>query len=84
MAILSTSCSSDFPQEPLAHTYESRSVTPGTESETNPTLLADWENCDYIIVNDHSSQRVPPPGVLAPAEASRQISKLISKKTMVG
>lgn len=61
MAILSTSCSSDFPQEPLAHTYESRSVTPGTESETNPTLLADWENCDYIIVNDHSSQRVTPP-----------------------
>lgn len=29
----------------------SRSITPTEESETNPTLLTDWENCENVVLN---------------------------------
>ncbi len=30
----------------------SRAITPGIDSETNPDLLTDWENCDYIVLSE--------------------------------
>ncbi len=33
----------------------SRAITPGMESETNPDLLSDWENCKIIMLNKETA-----------------------------
>ena len=47
-----TSCTDTaFLPEPPAPDDGSRAIVPGNQSETNPTLLTDWENCPTIYLH---------------------------------
>ena len=55
-----TSCTDTaFLPEPPAPDDGSRAIVPGNQSETNPTLLTDWENCPTIYLNEVSGGGQP-------------------------
>lgn len=55
-----TSCTdTTFLPEAPAPDDGSRAIVPGHQSETNPTLLTDWENCSTIYLNEVSGGGQP-------------------------
>ena len=51
-SLLLASCSQELIEPSSAGEILSRATTPGTPSETNPTLLTDWENCRFIVLSN--------------------------------
>lgn len=50
-AFVSCTDSTIFPETPMCNDG-SRAIVPQEPSETNPTLLTDWENCSRIYLNE--------------------------------
>lgn len=59
LALSLVACKENEVEEPQIPVLESRAVTPGTNSETNPTLLTDWENCTTIYFNSLGANGSP-------------------------
>lgn len=51
MAFTFLQCSDDHAELLDVNGPLSRGITPIEESETNPTLLTDWENCEKVVLN---------------------------------
>ncbi|MBD5233126.1 MAG: hypothetical protein HDS65_02990 [Bacteroidales bacterium] len=59
LVVVTTACNSaeiepQLPEDVAA----SRATTPPNQSETNPTLLTDWENCEYIVMYNPSGSKI--------------------------
>lgn len=59
LVLLLAACSSNEQLTVPEQSVGSRSVTPIEPSETNPTLLTDWENCTTIVLNEVSGGGQP-------------------------
>ena len=55
LAFAFVQCSDDHAELLDVNGPLSRSITPTEESETNPTLLTDWENCKTVKLNEVNS-----------------------------
>lgn len=51
-SLLLASCSQELIEPSSEGEILSRATTPGEISETNPTLLTDWENCRSIVLSE--------------------------------
>lgn len=51
-SLLLASCSQELIEPSSTGEILSRATTPGTPSETNPTLLTNWENCRTIVLSN--------------------------------
>lgn len=54
LALTSVQCSDEAMEFQEYHGFGSRGIAPDEPSETNPTLLTDWENCKTIKLNQVS------------------------------
>lgn len=52
VALASVQCSEESIEFQESYGYGSRSIAPEDTSETNPTLLTDWENCKTVKLNE--------------------------------
>lgn len=55
LTLATVQCSDEPVEFQEFHGYGSRSIAPEDTSETNPTLLTDWENCKTVKLNEVSS-----------------------------